>query len=820
MKPIYRIFRRFALSPTFTIVALLTLALSIGANTAIFSVMNGVLIKPLPYPDPEALVGVWHLAPGVKSITGKVNFSAGMYFTYRDENRTFQEIGLFSGGGASVTGLAEPEQVLVTLVTYGVLQALGVQPVLGRWFSQADDAPGSEETVILTYDYWQRRFGADRSIVGRTINVDSRPRQIIGVMPRGFRVVNIPSDLILPQRIDRSRVLMGDFSFRGIARLKPGVSLQEANADVSRMLPIWLEAWPMVAGMDRSIFRTARFEPSLQPLKDDVVGDVGNVLRVLMGTIGMVLLIACANVANLLLVRAQGRQQELATRAALGASWMRIAREMLTESVTIGMLGGALGVALAYAGLKLLISIGPQTLPRLDEISIDSLVLAFTLGVSLISGLLFGVIPVLKYAGPRLAESLRSGGRTLSHGRERHRARNTLVVVQVASALVLLIGAGLMIRTFQALRNIEPGFTNPEEIQILRISIPQAQVREPERVMRMENEMLDKLAAIPGVTSVAFASSAPMEGFNSNDLVFAEDKQYAAGEIPPIRRFRHITPRYFETIGTPLIAGRYFTWTDIYETRRVAIVSENTAKEMWGSVSSALGKRIRQVTAGPWREIVGVVGNVYDNGVHEKAPTFVYWPAMVDMFYLDPVRVTRGGSFQIRTTRAGTESFLAEARQAIWSVNANLPVFRVRTLKEIYDTSMARTSFTLVMLGIAGAMALVLGLVGLYGVISYSVSQRTREVGIRMALGAQTSGLIRAFVGQGLMLAAIGIVVGLGAAAALSRLMRSFLFNTSPLDLVTYAAVAMALVFVAVLASYIPARRVTAVNPVDALRAD
>ena len=381
-----------------------------------------------------------------------------MYFTYREENQTFQDFGLWSNGGASVTGVTEPEQLRALFVTYGVLQAVGVQPAVGRWFSQADDTPGSPETVMLTYGYWQRRFGGDKSVVGRTLKVDSKPRTVIGVMPQDFRFMNIDAELILPQRFDRNKVFLGNFSYQGIARLKPGVTLQQANADLGRMLGIWLKAWPPPPGFDRALcLRMPASAPKIQPLKEEVVGDIGTVLWVLMGTIGLVLLIACANVANLLLVRAEGRQQELAIRAALGAGWGRIAREMLLESLTLGVLGGVLGLGLAYAAVRILVAKGPATLPRLNEIGIDPLVLAFTLGVSLFAGLLFGLIPVVKYAGPHLATALRAGGRCLSQSRERHRARNTLVVVQVALALVLLIGSGLMIRTFQALRNIQPG---------------------------------------------------------------------------------------------------------------------------------------------------------------------------------------------------------------------------------------------------------------------------------------------------------------------------------------------------------------------------
>ena len=812
-------FRMLARNPAFSVAAIGVLALGIGATTAIFSVVNAVLIKPLPYPKADALVGIWHVAPNVSGIDGDINCTPTMYFTYRDENQTFQHIGVWTAGGASVTGVGEPEQLRALTLTYGTLDALGIQPVLGHWFSQADDTPGSADTVMLTYGYWQRRFGGDRSVIGRAMNVDFVPHTIIGVMPAEFGFQNNP-ELILPLRFDRSKIFLGNFSYQGVARLKAGITLQQASADIARMLPIWLNAWPAPPGFSKDLFYNAHFGPKLRPLKQDVVGDIGTVLWVLMGTIGLVLLIACANVANLLLVRAESRQQELAIRAALGAGWGRIACEMLFESLTLGVFGGALGLGLAYLALRVLVAKGPTTLPRLAEIGIDPTVLWFSLAVSLLAGLLFGLIPVVKYAGPNLASSLRGGGRTLSQSRERHRARNTLAVVQVALALVLLVGSGLMIRTFQALRNVAPGFEHPEEVQLMRVFIPETQVKDAVRVMRTQNEMLDKLAAIPGVRSVAFSASAPLEGFNSNDLVYAEDKNYAVGQIPPIRRFRFVTPGFFKTAGTAMVVGRDFTWTDLYEKRHVAIVSENMAREMWGGPSAALGKRVREAMRDPWREIVGVVRDVYDNGVQAPPPALVYWPALMDSFWGDTDHSTRGGVFLVRTSRAATDSLLTESRQAIWSVNGNLPVFLVRTLKDLSDQSMARTSFTLVMLALAGGMALVLGIVGIYGVIAYSVSQRTREIGIRMALGAKPGVLQSMFVRHGLLLSGIGAILGLAAAAGLTRAMTSLLFGIKSLDPLTYIVVSGLLIAAAALASYFPARRATAVDPVVTLRSE
>jgi predicted permease len=806
-------------APGFTLIASLTLALGIGATTAVFSVVNGVLLKPLPYPDPDALVGVWHIAPGV-NIGGDVNLSDGQFVTYREENRTFQEIGLWTQGTVAVTALAEPERIPSLRVSFSTLAVLGVGPAMGRGFSESDDRAGAPGTVILTHHYWQRRFGGDVSVIGRNLIVDAEPREVIGIMPPGFEFLSVEHDLLLPFRLDRGAIRLGRFNNKGIARLRPGVTVAQANADVARMIPIWLKAWPEPAPGFAKILENTRLTPALRPLKQDVVGDIGNVLWVLMGTIGIVLLIACANVANLLLVRVEGRQQELAVRAALGAGWARIARELLLESLVLGLIGGAIGLGLAFGALRLLVAIGPSTLPRLNAIAIDPLVLAFAIAVSLFSGLLFAIIPIVRHAGPHIALALRGGGRTASQSRERHRARNTLVVAQIALSLVLLVGSGLMIRTFLALRAVDPGFTHPEHIQLMRISIPSGEVADPHRALGTLNLIRDRIAALPGVSAVSFASSAPMEHeFDSQDAVTTEGRTYAEGELPPVRRFEFVSPGVFETLGTRFVAGRDIAWADIHGNRPVVIISENAAREMWREPSAALGKRIRGID-GPWREIIGVVSDVHDDGVHEKPPATMYWPILMKDFWRQPVLIQRSVTFVIRTSRAGTESFMKEIREGVWAVNGNLPLAHVRTLKDVYDRSLARTSFTLVMLAIAAAMALALGIVGIYGVIAYAIAQRTREIGIRMALGAQHAGLKRLFVREGLVLATTGIAIGLGAAVALTRFMTSFLFGVSALDVTTYAAVSCVLLAVAMLASYLPAERATAVDPVVALRAE
>jgi predicted permease len=626
--------------------------------------------------------------------------------------------------------------------------------------------------------------------------------------------------VMIPLAFDPHKQIAAGFAYHGIARLKAGVPIAQADADVARLLNVWMDSWSNGPGSDSHFYLTWKIVPGLRPLKDEVVGNLGSVLWVVMGTIGVVMLIVWANVANLLLVRADARQQELAIRSALGAGRGRIARELLIESILLGLIGGAAGVGVAYEGLRLLVAIGTANLPRLSEIRLDGLSLAFTLILSLLSGVVFGSIPALKYVRARVP-ALHGSGRTASVGRERGRSRNVLVVAQVAMALVLLVSAVLMIRTFEQLRHVDPGFSDAAHLQTMRIAIPTELMHDPVMVMRAQNSILDKLAAIPGVSSAGFASAMPLQQIEPNwDDIYVEGRTYPNNE-PPLRLYNYVSPGYFKTAGTKMIAGRDFTWTDVYDARPVGIVSEGMARESWGSAEAAIGKRFREYQSMPWHEVVGVVQDVRENDVMQAPPAMVYWPTLLhDIYGPGTFDATRSATFAVRSNRAGTESLIAEMQQAVWSVNQNLPLASIRTMDEIYSQSLERASFTLVMLVIAGSMALALGIVGIYGVISYAVSQRTREIGIRLALGAQKSELRWMFVRSALTLTGIGVVLGLGAAAAVMRLMKSILFGVSPLDPLTYALVPCILVLCAALASYLPAHRAAGLNPVEALRAE
>lgn len=817
--------RRLRKSPGFAITVLLTLAIGIGANTAVFSVIDAVLLKPLPYPNSDQLVSLWLNAPGA---AGLANFESGlrlsesMYFTFSENNHSFQSLGVWVQNSANVTGIAQPEEVHTILVSNGLLETLNVPPALGRWLSPADQDPHSAKRVMLSYGYWQRRFGGDRSIIGRSLQLDAQTREIVGVMPRGFRLVDNDFDLLVPLQFDRATAILAGFGYNGIARLKPGVSIPQANADVSRLVETWMHTFRNGPGSNPFYYRVWRISPDFRSLKQQVVGNIKGVLWVVMATVGLVMLIACVNIANLLLVRADSRQSELAVRAALGAGRGRIARELLIESVALGLMGGLFALAVAFGGLKLLVAFGPSNLPRLSEVTLNSGSLLFALLLSVLSGLFFGSIPALKFSTTCAIGVLSGSKRTSSDSRSRNRSRNILVVAQVAMALVLLVSALLMIRTFTALRNVDPGFGDPAHLETLRISVPELLVADQLQVTHLLNQISDNVAAIPGVQAAAFAGAAPMEGIDPNwDEMAAEGKVYPGGE-PPLRLFNYVSPGFFKTMGTPIIAGREYTWDDAYGLRSNIIVSENFARENWGSPQAAVGKRIRQFSKMPWLIIIGVAQDVRHNGVDEKAPEIIYWPAMFNSPYTQKPEITgpRAVTFVVRSNRAGSEALVMDIQRAIWAVNANLPVATPGTMQDIYAKSMARTSFTLTMLAIAGTMALLLGIIGIYGVISYAVSQRTREIGIRLALGAQKSELKWMFVRSALALTATGVAIGTLGAAAVTQTMKSLLFEISPLDPLTYLTVPVVLCAAAALASYLPARRAAGIDPVEALRVD
>jgi predicted permease len=813
------VLRRLRRAPLFTAIALITLAVAVGANTVIFSVVNGVLLKPLSYPNPDRLIAVDHLSQqaGFK----KMGISPSIYFVYREQNTTLADIGAYDGDELDVTGAGRPEHVRVLDVTDGTLPLMGVSPALGRLFTRQDDAPGAAQTVVLTYPYWQQRFGGASSVIGSSITVGGVPREIIGVLPRRFHFLDQKDpSLILPMQWDRATTALGSFNANAIARLKPGVSVQQATADLERLLPVVARTFPPPEGFSVSFFQSLHYRPSLMPLKDEVVGNVQSVLWVLLASTILVLLVACANVANLLVVRVEGRHHELAIRYAIGGTRKGISADILFESSLLGLAGSLIGLLLALGAMRFIVGLGATNIPRIRDIGITPSVLLFTVAIAVIASLLIGCVPILKSTSSHLMSDLRDGGRGVGDGRRGQGTRKALVMLQVALSVVLLICSGLMIRTFRAMMHVSPGFTSPESVQTFGFYIPETQIPDtsPELVVRMDEAIMQKIASIPGVSSVSIGCAVPMDNNSYNNPVFVQNHTYEGSEIPPSRRFNFVAPGFFSTLGTQLLAGRDFIWTDIYEKRPVVIISKSFASDYWHRPQDALGQRIRVGSTDTWREIIGVSEDVHYDGVEKPTPSMVYWPLMMDYFEGQKQWLRRSTVFVVRSQLAGTQSLMKAIQQHVSMVNPNVPLANSETLGNLYTKSMARTSFTLVMLCVSGGIALLLGTVGIYGVMAYSVSQRTREIGIRMALGAQRGTVVGTFVRQGMWLTVVGIAIGLVVASATMRFMSSLLYGVSAQDPTTYITITCAVVIAALLACYLPSRRAAAVDPVLALR--
>ena len=804
-------------APGFTIVATLTLALGIGATTAMFSVVNGILLRPLPYPEQDRLIELVHEVPGLG--IDELFASPAIYFTYRDHSHTFESVGLWDWDNSPVTviGVEAPEAVQSVEMTHEVLKMLGGDPIMGRGFSEKDNLPGSTPTVIINYGYWQRRF-AGANPLGQTLIVDGTPRQVIGVLPQGFRFFDYAAEIFYPLQLVRSEASFPSFDGRAIARLRPDVSLSQANADVARMIPL-LSAEFGQAGVR---WEEAGFRPKLRWLKETVVGNLSETLWLLMGTIAFLMLIAVANVSNMVLVRTQSRRPELAIRTALGAGRADIARVVFAEATILGLTGGVAGVAFAYLSLPVLLLLGGTDFPHIMTVKIDPRVLLVSLGISLLVTVLYALIPVVHFRLPKFqfVDALHMAGRSATEGHESNRARHLLLILQVALALVLLIGSGLMIRTFMTLQQVDPGFQNPDNVLTFQLTIPTVEVPVAEQAgasvseesLRLKQEIVERLAVVPGVESAGFSAfndGLPLDGDGRRGSLCVE-----AGSriecVESLKEIQFVSPNFFETLRTPVVAGRTFDWNDINGGRRVVLLSENLAIARWGSANAALGKRIGPEQAGPWWKIVGIVKSIHHEGLNQPAPETVIYPAVA----------SDTASFVVRSNRIGTTGFLEDLQHGIWSVNKNLSLAGVQTLGDMQRRSMARTSVTLQLLAITGGMALILGLVGIYGAVSYAISKRRREIGIRLALGAEYGEIKQMFVRQALMVVGIGVMIGLAAAAMLTKLMESQLFGVSPMDPATHIIVALLLVVAAGLAGYVSAQRASSLNPVEVLKAE
>ena len=827
-----QIFRNLARNPGFAAVTIATLALAIAANAVILSVVNGVLLQPLPFPDAGRLVRVSHSAPGLNLDLNDIGMSEATYFYFRDQG-VLDDLALYDTGAANLTGDEEPRRVESVSVTHSFFETLGVPPLLGRSFNESDEDPDAPKVILLSELLWRGSFGARDDVVGETVTMDSESAEIVGVMPASVTFPDPDAGLYEVRRMQRGPGSLGSLGIDSIGRLPAGMTVEEASAQLAARLANLQELFPdeRAAG----VLATAGFTAQVVDLQESIVGNVEQTLWLLMGSVGFLLLIACANVANVFLVRAEGREREMAVRAAIGAGRGRLAAGFLAESAMLGLIAGGIGLLLAFAGVRALLRFAPQGLPRSEEIGIDATVLAASLTAGLLAGLLFGVIPALRYNASWLAEALKEGGRSATAGRARFRLRSALVAAQVALALVLLVGSGLMVRSYTSLVAVDPGF-DPDALLTFQVALNPSDYPGDEAPAQFIQRVLDVVSATPGVVAAAATNSLPLTNTLSGRGYAIEDHPLVGDDLPPVHMFKYVSANYFETLRIPLVAGRTFERADHEERRDVVIVNEAFARLYWPD-QDPIGRRIQEGGGSEpdpvnWYRIAGVVGDVRGNaipvaagvgGLEQQPAAVVYSPLLPILREdeegnrLSPSWTVRNPQFVVRTT-GNPIALVDPLRRRIRELDPNLPIASVRTMDVIVADAMVQKSFTMLLLLVGSAGALLIGAVGIYGVISYVVAQQTREIGVRMALGARTEDIGRMVLGRSLLIALGGIVAGVAGAAYLTRYISSLLFGVRPIDPMTFAAVIVTLLGVAALAAYLPARRAASVDPMEALR--
>jgi len=791
-------------NPGFTIIAVSALALGIGANSAIFSVVNAVLLRPLPFKNPEQLVMVWENATHVgfpKNTPSPPNF-----LDWQRQNTVFTGMAAMAERSFNLTGVGEPERLDGRRVSANLFNLLGVPALLGRTFVPDDDRSGSH-VVLLGYSLWQRRFGSDPSVIGRAVTLNGETYTVIGVMPRSVHLPaygNWRDQLWVPIAFTNDETTeRGTHFLDVVARIKPGMTLKQAQAEMETIAARLAKQYPK---------SNTRIGASVNPLHEEIVGDIKPALLILLGAVGFVLLIACANVANLLLARAAVREKEIALRLAMGASRSRLARQFLTESVLLAFLGGGFGLLLALAGVHVLKTFVPSMILQIQAINIDGKVLVFTASVALLTGLVFGLAPAIHGSHPNLNESLKEGGRDSAVGKKGNRLRGLLVIGEVAVSFILLIGAGLLINSFLHLRNLDPGF-RADHLLTMKVDLSVVKYPDGERRSVFFDEVLRRIRILPGVQSVAVAGNLPLT-YNGDSATIAVE----GVPDPPLDQwrdviYRAIGPSYFSTMGIPMIRGRDFTDQDRADSKKVVVISEKTAQHYWPG-QDPIGKRLKPGATTsdiPWREVIGVVKDVRQND-------FIAQPKM--QMYL-PYRQMKDLAANALVVRTSVEpmSLATAVRNAIWAVDKDQPVADIDTMDHIVSEAITRQRFSMLLLGIFAALALLLAAVGIYGVMSYSVAQRTHEIGVRMALGARRADVLQMTVKQGLKLVSVGMILGLVAAISLTRVLASLLYGISATDPITFICISLVLLAVAILASYVPALRATKVDPIIALRA-